>query len=82
MWGLDAVGPFRTAPGGQKHILVDVDKFTKWIEVRPVAKVTLEEAAKFIVGVSYVVTKVATTLESMWVYYIITDKSASARIPL
>jgi ribonuclease HI len=44
MWGLDAVGPFRTAPGGYKHILVVVDKFTKWIEVRPVAKVTSKEA--------------------------------------
>jgi hypothetical protein len=42
------VGPFRTAPGGYKHILVVVDKFTKWIEVRPVAKVTSEEAVKFI----------------------------------
>jgi hypothetical protein len=40
MWGLDDVGPFRTAPGGYKNILVAVDKFTKWIEVRPVAKVT------------------------------------------
>jgi hypothetical protein len=48
MWGLDAIGPFRTAPGSYKHILVDVDKFTKWIEVRPVAKATSEEAVKFI----------------------------------
>jgi hypothetical protein len=48
MWGLDSVGPFRTAPGGYRHILVVVDKFTKWIEVRPVAKVTSEEEAKFI----------------------------------
>jgi IS30 family transposase len=45
---LDAVGPFRTTPGGHKHILVTVDKFTKWIEVRPVVKVSSEEAAKFI----------------------------------
>jgi hypothetical protein len=48
MWGFDAVGPFRIAPGGYKHILVAIDKFTKWIEVRPVAKVTSEEAVKFI----------------------------------
>jgi ribonuclease HI len=48
IWGLDAVRPFRTVPGGYKHILVAVDKFTKWIEVRPVAKVTSEEANKFI----------------------------------
>jgi hypothetical protein len=48
MWGLDTVEPFRTAPGGYKHILVAVDKFTKSIEVRPIAKVTSEEAVKFI----------------------------------
>jgi hypothetical protein len=48
MWGLDTVGLFRTAPGGYKHILVAVDKFTKWIEVLPVAKVTSEEVVKFI----------------------------------
>jgi hypothetical protein len=33
MWGLDLVGPFRMAPGSYKHILVAMDKFTKWIEV-------------------------------------------------
>jgi hypothetical protein len=48
VWGLDAVGLFRTTLGGYKHILVAVDKFTKWIEVRPVAKVTSKEAVKFI----------------------------------
>jgi hypothetical protein len=51
MWGLDAVGPFRTAPGGYKHILVTVDKFTKWIDVRPV--VMSEEADKFIGDIKY-----------------------------
>jgi ribonuclease HI len=53
MWGLNVVGPFRTAPSGYKHILVVVDKFTKWIEVRPVAKVTSEEAAKFIRDITH-----------------------------
>jgi hypothetical protein len=53
MWDLDAVGPFHTAPGGYKHILVAVDKFTKWIEVRPVAIVTSEEAAKFIGDITH-----------------------------
>jgi hypothetical protein len=53
MWGLDSMGPFRTAPGGYKHILVVVDKFIKWIEVRPVAKVTSEEAAKFIGDITH-----------------------------
>jgi hypothetical protein len=53
MWGLDAVGQFRTAPGGYKHILVAVEKFTKWIEVWPVAKVTSEEAVKFIGDITH-----------------------------
>jgi IS30 family transposase len=53
MWGLDVVGPFCTAPGSYKHILVAIDKFTKWIEVRPVAKVTSKEAAKFIRDITH-----------------------------
>jgi hypothetical protein len=47
IWGLNSVGPFKTAPGGYKHILVAVDKFTKWIEVRLVTMVTSKEDAKF-----------------------------------
>jgi hypothetical protein len=53
MWGLDAVGPFRTAPRGYKHILVAVEKLTMWIEVQPVAKVTSKEAAKFIKDITH-----------------------------
>jgi hypothetical protein len=53
MWGLDVVWPFCTAPGGYKHILVAVDKFTKWIEVRPVAKVTSEEVVQFIIDIKH-----------------------------
>jgi hypothetical protein len=53
MWGLDSVGPFRTAPSGYRHILIAIDKFTKWIEVRPVAKVTSEEAVKFIGDITH-----------------------------
>jgi hypothetical protein len=53
MWGLDAVGPSRIAPGSYKHILVSIDKFTKWIEVRLVAKVTSEEATKFMGDITH-----------------------------
>jgi hypothetical protein len=53
MCGLNSVGPFRTAPGGYRFIVVAVDKFTKWIEVRPVAKVTSEEAAKFMQDITH-----------------------------
>jgi hypothetical protein len=53
MWGLDSVGPFRTSPGSYRFILVVVNKFTKWIEVRPVAKVTSEDAAKFMQDITH-----------------------------
>jgi hypothetical protein len=39
VWGLDLLGPFKKAPGGLTHLLVMVDKFIKWIEVRPLAKI-------------------------------------------
>lgn len=35
VWGLDMVGPLDKAPRGYTHLFVMVDKFTKWIEVRP-----------------------------------------------
>jgi hypothetical protein len=53
MWSLDFVGLFRTAPGGYKHIFVVVDKFTKWTEVRPVTKVTSEEAIQFVQDIAH-----------------------------
>lgn len=34
VWGLDLVGPMKRAPGGYTHLLVVVDKFTKWIKAR------------------------------------------------
>jgi hypothetical protein len=41
------------APGAYKHIMVVVDKFTKWIEVCAVATVTSKEAAKFIEDITH-----------------------------
>jgi hypothetical protein len=35
-WGLDMIGPLPTVPGGSNRVLVAIDKFTKWIEVKPV----------------------------------------------
>jgi hypothetical protein len=37
-WSLDMIGPFTTAPGGFTPVLVAIDKFTKWIEYKPIAK--------------------------------------------
>jgi hypothetical protein len=33
-WGLDMIGALPTAPGGFNRVLVAIDKFTKWIEVK------------------------------------------------
>jgi hypothetical protein len=44
VWGLDLVGPLQKAPGGYTHLLVAVDKFSKWIEARPISKIKSEQA--------------------------------------
>jgi hypothetical protein len=33
VWGLDLVGPLQKAPRGFSHLLVAINKFSKWIEV-------------------------------------------------
>jgi hypothetical protein len=33
VWGLDLIGPLQKASGGFTHLLVAIDKFSKWIEV-------------------------------------------------
>jgi hypothetical protein len=35
-WGLKMIGPVPTAAGGFNRVLMAIDKFTKWIEVKPV----------------------------------------------
>ena len=51
VWGLDLVGPLKKAPGGFTHLLVAVDKFTKWIEARAIAKIRSEEAVEFLLDI-------------------------------
>lgn len=46
------VGPFKTARGGMAHLLVAVDKFTKWIEARPIKKLDGPTAVRFITDIS------------------------------
>jgi transposase InsO family protein len=53
MWHLDMVGPLRQAHGGFTHLLVAVDKFSKWIEARPIINVCSEEAVSFFIDIIY-----------------------------
>jgi hypothetical protein len=48
VWGLDLLGPFKKVPGGLTHLLVMIDKFTKWIEARPLTKIGSKQAVNFI----------------------------------
>jgi len=48
VWGLDMVGPFKPARGNMTHILVMVDKFTKWIEVKPIKSCDGRTAVSFL----------------------------------
>jgi hypothetical protein len=45
------VGPLEKALGGYTHVLVVVDKFTKWIEAWPISRITSEQAVKFITNI-------------------------------
>jgi transposase InsO family protein len=47
------VGPLRQAPGGFTHLLVAVNKFSKWIEAQPIVNVHSEEAVSFFTDIIY-----------------------------
>jgi hypothetical protein len=51
VWGLDLVGPLQKAPGGYTHMLVAIDKFSKWIEVRPLSSIRSEQAVAFFTNI-------------------------------
>jgi transposase InsO family protein len=47
------VGPLQQVLGGFTHLLVAVDKFSKWIEARPIVNVRSEEAVSFFTDTIY-----------------------------
>jgi transposase InsO family protein len=49
--GLDLIGPLQKAPGGFTHLLVAIDKFSKWIEVRPLNSIRSEQAVAFFTNI-------------------------------
>ena len=53
VWGLDMVGPLKKGVGGFTHLLIAVDKFTKWIEAKPITNICSEEAVKFFLDIIY-----------------------------
>ena len=53
MWGLDLVGLLHKAPVGFTHLLVAIDKFSKWIEARPIGKIKSEQAVLFFTNIVF-----------------------------
>jgi transposase InsO family protein len=53
VWGLDIVGPLRKAPEGYTHLLVAIDKFSKWVEVCPITNLRAERAVTFFTDIIY-----------------------------
>jgi hypothetical protein len=53
VWNLDMVGPLWQAPVGFTHLLVVVNKFSKWIEARPIVNVRSEEVISFFTDIIY-----------------------------
>ncbi|XP_016165464.1 uncharacterized protein K02A2.6-like [Arachis ipaensis] len=47
-WGIDLVGPFPTAPGQLRYLIVTIDYYTKWIEAEPLASITAAQCRKFL----------------------------------
>ena len=46
--GLDMVEPFKRSKDKKIHLLVAIDKFTKWVEAEPVSKCDAATAVQFI----------------------------------
>ena len=47
------VGPLKKGPGGFTHLLVAIDKLTKWLETKPITNISSEEAVKFFLDIIY-----------------------------
>jgi transposase InsO family protein len=53
VWRIDIVEPIRKAPGGYTHLLVAIDKFSKWVEVRPITNLRAEQTVTFFIDIIY-----------------------------
>ncbi|VFQ96219.1 unnamed protein product [Cuscuta campestris] len=47
-WGIDIIGAFPVAQGGKKFVMVAIDYFTKWIDAKAMATITVRQCEKFV----------------------------------
>jgi hypothetical protein len=43
----------RKAPGGYTHLLVAIDKFSKWVDVCPITNLRAKQAVTFFTDIIY-----------------------------
>jgi hypothetical protein len=53
VWGLDIVEPLWKALRGYTHLLVAIDKFSKWVEVRPIMNLRAKQVMMFFTDIIY-----------------------------
>ncbi|XP_016206376.1 uncharacterized protein LOC107646727 [Arachis ipaensis] len=46
-WRVDLLGPFPVGPGQVKYLIVAIDYYTKWVEAKPLANISLANYKKF-----------------------------------
>jgi transposase InsO family protein len=51
VWGLDIVGTLQNAHEGYTHLLVAIDKFSKWVEAHPITNLRAEQAVSFFIDI-------------------------------
>jgi hypothetical protein len=51
--GMDLLGPFKKVLGGLTHLLVVDNKFTKWVEAKPLAKIGSKQVLDFIQDINF-----------------------------
>jgi transposase InsO family protein len=51
VWGLDIVGTLQNAQEGYTHLLVAIDKFSKWVEAHPITNLRAEQAVSFFIDI-------------------------------
>ncbi|GJR63960.1 reverse transcriptase domain-containing protein [Tanacetum coccineum] len=47
-WGMDILGPLTPARGRAKFVIMAIDYFTKWVEAKPLVKITGKEVIRFV----------------------------------
>ena len=47
------IGPLKRASGGFKYIYMAIEKFTKWIEYKPLVKFNATKAVEFMQDIMY-----------------------------